>query len=92
MNRRSFLKGIVVAGAAPAVILTPGLLMPVRAGWSTGLVTLPNTYPRYGVSVTELVTDSQDWLNQEFLAQYEGNVMRLLSLRVDRDILRVLRT
>jgi hypothetical protein len=28
MNRRSFLTGLV---AAPAVILTPGLLMPVRA-------------------------------------------------------------
>lgn len=40
MNRRSFLF------AAPAVILTPGLLMPVKAvGFTTGLVTLPNTFP-----------------------------------------------
>lgn len=31
MNRRSFLQGILAASAAPAVILTPGLLMPVRA-------------------------------------------------------------
>jgi hypothetical protein len=33
MNRRSFLgglAGILAAGAAPAIITTPGLLMPVR--------------------------------------------------------------
>lgn len=40
MNRRSFLL------AARAVILTPGLLMPVKvAGFTTGLLRLPNVYP-----------------------------------------------
>jgi hypothetical protein len=36
MNRRSFLTGLI---AAPAVILTPGLLMPVKAQplWIPGL-------------------------------------------------------
>lgn len=30
MNRRGFLKGILAAGAAPYVVTTAGLLMPVR--------------------------------------------------------------
>ncbi len=31
MNRRGFLTGMLALGAAPAIITTPGLLMPVRA-------------------------------------------------------------
>lgn len=31
MNRRGFLRGIIAACAAPAIITTPGLLMPVRS-------------------------------------------------------------
>ena len=40
MNRRSFLL------AAPAVIFTPGLLMPVKAaGFTSGLTVSPNVWP-----------------------------------------------
>lgn len=30
MNRRGFLRGLIAAAAAPAIITTPGLLMPVK--------------------------------------------------------------
>jgi hypothetical protein len=33
MNRRGFLQAILAAGVAPAVITTPGILMPVKQLW-----------------------------------------------------------
>lgn len=34
LTRRGFLKGMLALGAAPAIIVTPGLLMPVRQLWT----------------------------------------------------------
>ncbi len=49
IDRRSFLKGmagILAASAAPAVITTPGLLMPVKKLWvpSNGILRFGDTF------------------------------------------------
>lgn len=45
MNRRGFLKGLVVAAVAPAIIRTPGLLMPIKPGL------VPKPYVVFGVDL-----------------------------------------
>lgn len=42
-TRRSFIRGIIAAALAPAIIRTPGLLMPVKPGLgiTSGLAPLP---------------------------------------------------
>lgn len=42
MNRRNFLTGVAAAVAAPYVITTPGLLMPVRRIWTPRLWPAPS--------------------------------------------------
>lgn len=42
LNRRSFVSGLLVALAAPAIVRTPGLLMPVKP------LVVPMPYEGYG--------------------------------------------
>ena len=56
MNRRSFLIGLA-AGLAPAVIRTPGLLLPVRAlVLSDGVQLMSISHP-----VSDYLTDESAW-------------------------------
>lgn len=53
MHRRSFIRGIIAAALAPAIIRTPGLLMPVKPGLvDLGIVPLlPGIYTGHIESV-----------------------------------------
>lgn len=75
MNRRGFLKSLSVA--APAIILTPGLLMPVRNLWKSPTLDeiirdRPDSYivgADYGSK-----TDYSAWVKME----YENGVLRIV--------------
>jgi len=59
MNRRGFLTGIIAAAAAPAIIRTPGLIMPIKPA----LVLPPReiwdaTIKQWGTGIT--ITDLED--------------------------------
>jgi hypothetical protein len=62
MNRRSFLRGIGSL-AAPAIITTPGLLMPIKALVASPALVLPQRLVSPGVTVVETdITQTFEWL------------------------------
>jgi len=52
MERRSFLKGILALGVAPAIITTSGLLMPVRR-LTDASFSLPMTWEEFSLDCCE---------------------------------------
>lgn len=63
LARRDFLRGmagILAAAAAPAIILTPGLLMPVRKLWTPATVSI-----RGSIGVAGRIILTGVWVNDQ---------------------------
>lgn len=64
MNRRRFLSGLIVSLAAPSIIRTPGLLMPVRPMSGTSLLSID-----LGMERLEIDLAFMERISQRFVAQ-----------------------
>ena len=68
LQRRGFLTGLAAALAAPAIIRTPGLLMPVKrlaviAPWVEMGVTYDDFIPTDQLASVEVLVDSYSWFD-----------------------------
>lgn len=72
MNRRGFLGGMLVGLAAPAIIRTPGLLMPIKVATERYSNFIVMGFDQFGNAVTEQFRIA-DYLTSSYSWSASGN-------------------